>query len=74
MKKKEVEAALEKVRPLLQRDGGDVKLLGITKDGIVKIQLQGHCSGCPMAEITLKQTIEQSLKKSLPDIKHVIAV
>ena len=74
MNKKLVEKALEKVRPMLQQDGGDIKLISVSKDGIVKVQLQGHCVGCPMSQITLKQGVEEMLKKEIPEIKEVISV
>jgi len=69
-----VEAALAQVRPMLQRDGGDVELAEITDDGIVKVRLQGACQGCPMAQMTLQMGIERVLKEMVPDIKSVQAV
>jgi Fe-S cluster biogenesis protein NfuA len=72
--KEKVEAALEKVRPALQRDGGDVELVEVTEDGIVKVRLQGACQGCPMAQMTLQMGIERVLKEEVPDIKSVQAV
>ena len=68
-----VEAALEQIRPALQADGGDVKLVDVS-DGIVKLQLTGACSGCPMSTMTLKMGIERVLKEQLPEIKEVVAV
>ncbi len=72
--KEKVEAALEKVRPALQRDGGDVELVEVTEDGVVKVRLQGACQGCPMAQMTLQMGIERVLKEEVPDIKSVQAV
>ncbi len=72
--KKAVEAALEVVRPSLQADGGDVSLVNIRDDGVVELQLQGACHGCPMAMITLKGGIERYLKQAVPGVKEVIAI
>jgi Fe-S cluster biogenesis protein NfuA len=72
MREKVVEA-LNKVRPALQADGGDVELVDV-KDGIVSVKLTGHCAGCPMSTMTLKNGIERFLKEQLPDIKSVVAV
>jgi Fe-S cluster biogenesis protein NfuA len=68
-----VEKALEKIRPLLQRDGGDIELVEIT-DGIVKVRLTGACKGCPMSQMTLKQGVEKMLLKEVPGLKEVQAV
>ena len=69
-----VENVLRKIRPSLQADGGDVKLVDVTDNGIVKVKLTGACHGCPMATITLKMGIEHSLKKAIPEIKEVRSV
>ena len=71
--KARVEKALDKVRPSLQADGGDVKLIEVT-GGTVKLQLTGHCAGCPMSQMTLKNGIERILKQELPEVKEVVAV
>ncbi len=68
-----VEKALEKIRPLLQRDGGDIELVEVT-DGIVKVRLTGACKGCPMSQMTLKQGVERMLLKEIPGLKSVQAV
>lgn len=68
---KKVKELLEKIRPMLQADGGDVEFVEITKDNIVKVKLQGACSGCPMANVTLKQGIGRLLKEEIPEIKDV---
>ncbi|HED24424.1 MAG TPA: NifU family protein [Firmicutes bacterium] len=72
--KEEVEKALEKIRPALQRDGGDVELVEVGEDGVVKVKLTGACGGCPMATITLKQGIERVLKQEVATVKEVVAV
>ncbi len=72
--REKVEAALEKVRPALQRDGGDVTLVDITDDGIVKVQLTGACKGCPMSQMTLKNGIERFVKSEVPEVKSVESV
>lgn len=72
--KDKVEAALAQVRPALQRDGGDVELVEVSEDGVVKVRLQGACQGCPMAQMTLQMGIERVLKEMVPEIKSVEAV
>ena len=72
--REKVEAALDKVRPALQRDGGDVTLVEVTEDGIVKVQLTGACQGCPMSQMTLKNGIERFVKSEVPEVKAVEAV
>jgi Fe-S cluster biogenesis protein NfuA len=72
--KEEVARILDKIRPGLQADGGDVKLVEVTDDGIVKVELQGACKGCPMSTLTVKNGIEQTLKKYVPGIKEVVPV
>ena len=71
--KEKVQAELEKIRPALQADGGDVELVDV-KDGIVSVKLKGACGGCPMATMTLKNGIERILKSQLPDVKEVVSV
>ncbi|HEW81809.1 MAG TPA: NifU family protein [Nitrospirae bacterium] len=71
MLKEKVEAVLDKVRPMLQRDGGDVELVEVRDDGVVKVRLTGACSGCPMSTMTLKNAIEETIKKEIPAIKSV---
>ncbi|NMA91546.1 MAG: NifU family protein [Firmicutes bacterium] len=72
--KQKVENALAKIRPALQRDGGDVELVDVDGEGIVKVRLTGACGGCPMATVTLKQGIEKVVKEEVPGIKEVVAV
>ena len=71
--KEQVQAALDKVRPSLQADGGDVELVDV-EDGIVKVRLTGACGGCPMSQMTLKMGIERVLKREIPEIKEVVGV
>ncbi len=71
--REEVEKALEKVRPALQADGGDVELVDV-RDGIVSVKLTGACGGCPMSQMTLKEGIEKTIREAVPDIKGVEAV
>jgi len=72
--KEQVEKVIEKVRPSLQMDGGDVVLVDVSEDGIVKVKLTGACGSCPMSQITLKMGIESTLKKEVPEVKEVIAI
>ncbi len=65
--------ALEKIRPALQADGGDVELIDIV-DGVVKVRLTGACGGCPMSQMTLKMGVERILKQQVPEIKSVETV
>jgi len=65
--------ALEKIRPSLQADGGDVELIDVI-NGIVKVKLTGSCGHCPFSTMTLKMGIESLLKKSIPEVKEVVAV
>lgn len=71
--KEAVKQALAKIRPMLQRDGGDIELVEVT-DGIVKVRLTGACKGCPMSQMTLKQGVEKLLMKEVPGLKQVQAV
>ena len=67
-----VEAVLDKIRPSLMADGGNVELIEVN-NGVVKLKLTGACAGCPMSTMTLKQGIERILKQEIPEIKEVIA-
>ncbi len=69
-----IKAALEQIRPVLQRDGGDIEFVELTADNIVKVRLQGHCAGCPGASMTLKGVVERILVESYPEIAGVEAV
>lgn len=71
--KEKVEAALKKIRPALQADGGDVELVSV-EDGVVKLRLKGACGTCPMAAMTLRMGVERVLKEQVPEVKEVVAV
>jgi Fe-S cluster biogenesis protein NfuA len=71
--KEKVEAALNKIRPGLLMDGGDIELVDV-KDGVVKVRLKGACAGCPASTMTLKLSVEETLKREVPEVKSVIAV
>ncbi|MCK4908310.1 MAG: NifU family protein [Planctomycetes bacterium] len=71
--KEKVEAALEKVRPALKADGGDIELLDVSETGTVKVKLTGACGICPMSQMTLKMGVEQVLKKEVPEVKEVVS-
>ena len=72
--KEEVQKALEKVRPGLQADGGDVELIDVSPEGVVKVKLTGACHGCPMSQMTLKMGIQKFLQKEVPEVKEVVSV
>ena len=74
MLRDQVQEALEKIRPALQQDGGDLELIDVSEDGRVKIRLTGACGGCPMSQMTLKMGIEQRLKEEIPEVELVEAV
>ena len=71
---KRVEDALNQVRPYLEADGGNVSLLEITKDNVVRLELLGACRSCSMSMMTLKAGIEDAIKKLAPEVKEVVAV
>jgi Fe-S cluster biogenesis protein NfuA len=71
--KEKVEAALNKIRPMLQRDGGNVELVEV-ENGVVKVRLQGACAGCPMSQMTIKNGIEKLLKQEIPEVQAVESV
>lgn len=71
--KEAVEKALGKIRPMLQRDGGDVELVAV-EEGVVKVRLTGACKGCPMSQMTLKNGIERLLRQEVPGLTAVEAV
>ncbi len=72
--KEKVNDALQKVRPSLQADGGDVELVDVNDEGLVKVKLTGACGGCPMSQMTLKMGIEKILKQNVPEVKSVESV
>lgn len=71
--KEKIEKALNKIRPALMADGGNVELVDV-EDGVVKVRLTGACGGCPMSQMTLKMGIERHLKQEVPEVKEVVAV
>jgi Fe-S cluster biogenesis protein NfuA len=75
MLKERVEEALNGIRPALQADGGDVRLVDIDEaEGVVRVELQGACSGCPSAQITLAMGVERAIKEHVPEIKQVLSI
>jgi Fe-S cluster biogenesis protein NfuA len=72
--KEEVQAALNEIRPMLQRDGGDVELVEVRENGQVLVRLQGACSGCPGAAMTLKMGVERVLKEKVKGVTEVLHV
>ena len=72
--KEKVTEVLEKVRPVLQRDGGDIELVDVNEDGVVLVKLKGACQGCPGATMTIKAVIENLLVKEVPGVKQVIGI
>jgi len=69
-----VQSALDKIRPALQADGGDVELVEVNEDGVVKVRLTGACHGCPMSQLTLTNGVERVLREDIPEISRVEAV
>lgn len=72
--KEEVKKAIEELKPHLKADGGDVELVDVTEDGVVKVRLLGACEGCPMRQMTLTHGITRFIKKKVPEVKEVQAV
>ena len=72
VEKTDVEAVLDLIRPSLQADGGDVKLVDVNEDGVVTVELQGACKGCPMSQITLANGVERILKERIPGVTSVV--
>jgi len=72
--REEVERALNEIRPFLQADGGDLELVEVTEDGVVKVRLTGACGSCPFSQMTLKMGVEQALKKMVPSVREVVAL
>ena len=70
MEQERVQEVLDKVRPALQADGGDVELVGID-GGVVKVRLKGACAGCPMSQLTLSHSVERVLKNEIPEVERV---
>ncbi len=72
--KVKLEAVLDKIRPAIQADGGDVELINVREDNVVEVRLKGACNGCPMATLTLKAGIERIVKEEIPEVAEVISV
>lgn len=72
--KDRVQKVIEEIRPALQADGGDVSLVDVGEDGVVKVRLTGACGGCPMSQMTLKMGIERRLKEKVPEVTSVVSV
>jgi Fe-S cluster biogenesis protein NfuA len=72
--KEAVQAVIDQIRPMLQRDGGDVELVDVEEGGVVKVRLQGACKGCPMSQMTLKNGIEKFMKQQIPEVDRVESV
>lgn len=74
LNEEKVQEVIDEVRPQLQADGGDVELVDVTEEGIVKVKLVGACAGCPMSTMTLSKGIEKALKEEIPEVESVQAV
>jgi Fe-S cluster biogenesis protein NfuA len=72
--KEKVKKALEEIRPYLQADGGDVELVDVTPEGVVKVRLTGACGGCPMSDMTLRMGVERQIKKRVQEVKEVVSL
>ena len=72
--REKVEKLLAEIRTALQQDGGDVDLVDVDSEGVVKVRLKGACAGCPMSTLTLKNGIERVLKEQIPEVKEVVAI
>lgn len=70
----QIEKALDNIRPYLEADGGNVKVLNVSDDMVVQLELLGSCSSCPMSTMTLKAGVEEAIKRAVPDIKAVEAI
>jgi len=72
--REKVQEVINRVRPSLQADGGDVELINVRDDNVIEVRLQGACGSCPMATLTLKAGIERVMKEEIPEVKEVISV
>lgn len=72
--REKVEKALEAIRPYLQFDGGDIELLEVTDEGVVRVRLLGACAGCPFSQHTMQMSVEKQLKEEVPGVKKVEAI
>jgi Fe-S cluster biogenesis protein NfuA len=74
MDEEKIKQVIEKIRPQLQMDGGDIEYIGLEDDGTVKVKLLGHCAGCMHAQQTLTYGVERAIKQFVPDVKQVVNV
>lgn len=72
--KTEVEKAIKEIQPHLRADGGDIELVDVDEEGIVKVKLKGACVGCPMSQMTIQYGVERYLKKKIPEVRKVVTV
>jgi len=72
--KERVSEVIDTIRPALQRDGGDIELVDVTDAGVVSVRLQGACSGCPSAAVTLSMLVERKLKADVPEVSELVSV
>ncbi len=72
--KDKVQKVIDEIRPALQADGGNIELVEVQEDGVVKVRLVGACGSCPMSQLTLKRGVEARLKAKIPEVKEVVAV
>jgi Fe-S cluster biogenesis protein NfuA len=72
--KEKVQKIIDEIRPALQADGGNIELVEVGEDGIVKVRLMGACGSCPMSQLTLKRGVEARLKAKIPEVKEVVSV
>ena len=72
--KVQIEEALDNIRPYLEADGGNVRVIDLTDDMVLKLELLGNCGSCPMSTMTLKAGVEEAIKKVIPEIKRVVAI
>ena len=72
--REKIEEALDNIRPYLEADGGNVRVIELTEDMTLKLELLGNCGSCPMSTMTLKAGVEEAIKKAVPDIKKVVAI
>ena len=72
--KEKIQKIIDEIRPALQADGGNIELIDVGEDGVVKVRLMGACGSCPMSQLTLKRGVEARLKAKIPEVKEVVSV
>ena len=72
--KNKIEEALDNIRPYLEADGGNVRVIDLTDEMVLRLELLGNCGSCPMSTMTLKAGVEEAIKKAVPEIKKVVAI